>query len=80
MRELRNNLSRYLERVRGGEEVIVTDRGNAVARVVGVSTERVLDRLIAEGVVTPAPQPKRRAGAPAKGTGTVSDLIADQRR
>lgn len=45
-----------------------------------VSTERVLDRLIAEGVVTPAPQPKRGAGAPVKATGTVSDLIADQRR
>ncbi len=31
VRELRNNLSRYLERVRGGEEVIVTDRGSPVA-------------------------------------------------
>ncbi len=80
VRELRNNLSRYLERVRGGEEVIVTDRGSAVARVLPVTTERVLDRLIAEGVVTPAPQAKRRAGAPIKGTGSVSDLIADQRR
>jgi prevent-host-death family protein len=80
VRELRNNLSRYLERVRGGEEVIVTDRGSAVARLLPVSTERVLDRLIAEGVVTPAPQAKRPAGGQIKGTGTVSDLIADQRR
>lgn len=80
VRELRNNLSRYLERVRGGEELIVTDRGSAVARVLGVSTQPVLGRLIAEGVVTPAAQPKRRAKAPIKGTGTVSDLVADQRR
>ena len=80
MRELRNNLSRYLERVRKGEEVVVTDRGSAVARVLPVGIERVLDRLIAEGVVTPAPQPKRRTGAPIKGTGTVSDLITEQRR
>ena len=80
VRELRNNLSRYLERVRGGEEVIVTDRGSAVARVLPVSTERVLDRLIAEGVVAPAPEPKRPAGGQIKGTGTVSDLVADQRR
>jgi len=80
VRELRNNLSRYLDRVRAGEEVVVTDRGSAVARVVPVGTERVLERLIAEGVVTPASQPKRRAGAPIKGTGTVSDLVADQRR
>ena len=80
VRELRNNLSRYLERVRGGEDVIVTDRGRAVARVLPVGTERVLDRLIAEGVVIPAPQAKRPAGGPIKGTGTVSDLVAEQRR
>lgn len=80
VRELRNNLSRYLDRVRQGEEVVVTDRGSAVARVLPVGAERVLDRLIAEGVVTPAPKRKRRTGAPIKGTGTVSDLVADQRR
>ena len=80
VRELRNNLSRFLDRVREGEEVVVTDRGIAVARVLPVGAERVLDRLIAEGVVTPAPRPKRHAGAPIQGTGTVSDLIADERR
>jgi antitoxin (DNA-binding transcriptional repressor) of toxin-antitoxin stability system len=58
VRELRNNLSRYLARVRGGEEVVV----------------------IAEGAVTPAQRPKRRAGKPIKSKGTVSDLVADQRR
>lgn len=80
VRELRNNLSRFLDRVREGEEVVVTDRGIAVARVLPVDSERVLHRLIAEGVVTPAPRPKGRAGVPIKGTGTVSDLMADQRR
>ena len=80
VRELRNNLSRYLDRVRGGEEVVVTDRGRAIARVLPLGTERVLDRLIAEGVVTPAQQPKSRARKPIKSKGTVSDLVADQRR
>jgi prevent-host-death family protein len=80
VRELRNNLSRYLDRVRGGEEVIVTDRGHAIARVLPLGTERVLDRLIAEGVVTPAQRPKRGAGKPIRSEGTVSDLVADQRR
>jgi prevent-host-death family protein len=80
VRELRNNLSRYLDRVRGGEEVVVTDRGHAIARVLPLGTERVLDRLIAEGVVTPAQRPKSRAGKPIKSKGTVSDLVADQRR
>lgn len=80
VRELRNNLSRYLDRVRDGEEVVVTDRGRAIARVLPVGAERVLDRLIAEGIVTPARHPKRRAGKPIKSRGTVSDLVADQRR
>lgn len=80
MTEFRNNLSRYLDRVREGEEVVITSRGSAVARVLPIDAERVLDRLLAEGVVTPAPRPKRRAGAPIKGTGTVSDLVSDQRR
>jgi len=80
VRELRNNLSRYLDRVRDGEELVVTDRGQAIARMLPVGTERVLDRLIAEGVVTPARQPKRRASKPIKAKGTVSDLVADQRR
>jgi len=80
VRELRNHLSRYLERVRDGEEVIVTDRGHAIARVSPIGAERVLDRLIAEGVVTPAAQQKRRAGSPIKAKGIVSDLVSDQRR
>lgn len=80
VRELRNNLSRYLDRVRDGEEVVVTDRGRAIARVLPVGTERVLDRLIAEGVVTPARRPKRRASKPIRTKGTVSDLVAEQRR
>jgi len=80
VRELRNNLSRYLELVRDGEEVVVTDRGRAIARVSPIGAERVLDRLIAEGVVTRATQQKRRAGSPIKAKGIVSDLVSDQRR
>jgi prevent-host-death family protein len=80
VRELRNHLSRYLDQVREGTEIVVTDRGRAVARVLPVGGERILDRLIAEGVVTPARRPKRRAARPIKAKGTVSDLVGDQRR
>lgn len=80
VRELRNNLSKYLDRVRDGEEIVVTDRGRAIARVLPTGAERVLDRLIAEGVVVPAQRPKRRSRTPIKSEGTVSDLVADQRR
>lgn len=80
IRELRDHLSRYLERVQAGEEVVVTDRGRAIARVLPVNGERTIDRLIRAGVVTPATKVKERAPDPIKALGTVSDLVADQRR
>jgi prevent-host-death family protein len=80
VRDLRNNLSRYLDRVKAGEELVVTDRGAAIARVMPIEGERRLDALIADGLVTPARHSKRRRKPPVKGAGTVSDLVADQRR
>ncbi|MDQ3452475.1 MAG: type II toxin-antitoxin system prevent-host-death family antitoxin [Actinomycetota bacterium] len=80
VRELRNNLSRYLDRVQAGDEVVVTDRGRAIARVLPMSGERTIDHLIAQGLVTPARQPKQQSSRPIKTLGTVSDLVADQRR
>ncbi len=81
VRELRDHLSRYLAEVRDGVEVTVTDHGRAVARLVPLEHPRPLDRLIAEGLVTPAPEPKRRlVSPPIEASGTVSDLVAEQRR
>lgn len=59
IRDLKNGLSKYLERVRAGEEVIVTDRGRPVARLSAIdeSTDRLAD-LVAAGVVR-APSPSR---------------------
>jgi len=34
VRELKNHLSRYLKRVQGGEEILITERGRSVARIV----------------------------------------------
>ena len=82
IRELKNGLSKYIDRVRAGEEVIVTDRGRPVARLASVdaSEDRLAD-LVAEGLVR-APMsrgrhvPERRI----KATAPVSDLVAEQRR
>ncbi len=80
VRELRNNLSRYLDRIQRGEEVVVTDRGRAIARVLPVSGERTIDRLVREGKVTPAVRPGRTLPKRVKAKGAISDLVADQRR
>ena len=85
VRELRDNLSRYLAMVRGGGEVVVTEHGRPVARVIGIqgrsSAERLAE-LVAAGQMTPA-RARRRAAPRAvelpRGA-TVSDLVKDQRR
>ena len=82
VRDLKNNLSRYLDRVKEGEEVIVTDRGRPVARLSALdhSTDRLAE-LIADGVVRPATRTTRRQPARRiKPKGSVSDLVAEQRR
>ena len=81
VRDLRDHLSRYLERVKAGEELTVTDRGRPIARLVPVGGTNTFDRLIADGLVVPAAsrrraRPKTRVSA----TGPVSDLVAEQRR
>jgi len=40
--ELRANLRRYIEQVRNGDEIVVTERGLAVARLVAADTENLL--------------------------------------
>jgi prevent-host-death family protein len=55
VRELRQNLSIYLERVKKGEALTVTDRGQEVAILRPMpKTNDVIARLIAEGRATPA--------------------------
>ena len=81
IRELKNNLSRYLTQVGAGNEITVTDRGRAVARILPIGAERTIDRLIAEGLVTPAASRKRPAPTSRiRAKQPVAPLVADQRR
>lgn len=60
IRELRNNLSRYVRRVEAGEHVAVTDRGRVVAELVPPTdgtryvTRPRYETLVAAGVIRPA--------------------------
>jgi prevent-host-death family protein len=81
--ELRAHLSDWLEHARLGEEVIVTDRGVPVARLVGLDTTSILERLTLEGVLSrPLSSEKIKARGRRKPTGTLSvaDLVSEQRR
>ncbi len=54
IRELREDLSRAIRRVRGGEALEVTDRGEPVARIVPISpVAGPFSTLVAEGKVRP---------------------------
>lgn len=81
--ELRAHLSAWLERARAGDEVVVTDRGVPVARLVGLQSARVLESLTAEGVigkVTAAKRPVAAGRARPSPRRPVADVISDQRR
>jgi prevent-host-death family protein len=80
IRALRDGLSRHLAEVRRGGTVTVTDHGRVIARIVPADTPTVLERLIAEGRVRPARRRKQPAPDPIVAVGTVSDLVAEQRR
>ena len=77
IRELRAKLSSYLDRVKAGEDVVVTERGRPVARISAPDGMDTLARLIAEGRVTPAKRPKTPIDLdklPVQSNGAVADL------
>jgi len=81
--ELRAHLSEWLEQAREGTEVVVTDRGVPVARLLGLDATATLERLTVEGVIARPEQAKRPTAAgrrrPSART-NMADLVSKQRR
>ena len=81
--ELRARLSHWLGRVRNGDEVVVTDRGVPVARIVGLDSSSSLESLHEQGVIARPARPDR---PPATGRPrptprrAVSERVSEQRR
>jgi prevent-host-death family protein len=83
IRELKDNLSRYIRRIEAGERVAITAHGRVVAELVppGATTTTPpsrLDELIASGAI----RPPLEAGDPTEGwpdirlaRGTAAELI-----
>jgi prevent-host-death family protein len=86
IRTLKNELSRYVARVRRGDEIVVTDRGAAVARLVPVEAAADhLERLVAAGLVERSPQGRQRRRSPPsarlRGSGpSMAEYVRQQRR
>ena len=62
LRALKANLSGLVARVRAGEELVVTDRGVPVARLVPIGVADPLESLIAAGLAERSPAGRRRSG------------------
>ena len=82
VRELRQNLSRYLERVKAGEAFVVTERGSEVARLTpSGARQSALARLIADrGATIPRGDLIAKLGPRHRvGDTTTADALAEQR-
>lgn len=85
VRELRQHASRYLDRVKAGETLKITERGRPVARLTPPGPdEQARERLINAGLLVPASQPftlprRREASPDAPGSGEVLDRMREER-
>jgi prevent-host-death family protein len=80
VRDLHDRLSEYLERVEAGVELVVTRRGRPVARLSAIEPGDPLAELVRRGLVR-LPERLRSPRKPSvPSSGSVSDLIAEQRR
>ena len=87
IKDLKNNLSRYLSRVKKGQDVLITERGKAIARIIreqpkDVTIEEALSPLVLKGVVTlPSKEPTKDITPPIKVRGKpVSEMAMEDRR
>jgi prevent-host-death family protein len=87
IRKLKAHLSRYIDAVQRGDEVVITKRGRPVARLVAEPGRRTglreeLASLAAEGLVSLPERPLRPKRRPlARVTGQpISEIVLEDRR
>lgn len=82
VRELRQNLSRYLRRVKAGASLVVTERGREVARLVPFAAEPYGELARRFGATTPTERLERvaeRVRGPGAAAGTTDAFLAETR-
>ena len=81
--ELRAHLGRWIDAAREGNDIVITDRGTPVARIVALDSAPVIERLTAQGVVSrPTHASRPVAGDRQRPTPKrpVADIVSEQRR
>jgi prevent-host-death family protein len=83
LRDLRHHTREIVDRARRGQVVSITDRGQEIARLlppVDEAPPEALGRLMAAGLVRPAPRPGYRpARRPATDGLTTAEVLDDLR-
>lgn len=87
IKEFKNKLSHYLSFVKNGEDVLISERGKVIARVVkeepqNISLRQALHPLIMRGLITfPAKELNRDISEPIKVPGKpISEMVIEGRR
>ncbi len=78
VRELRQHASRYLDRVKAGESIEVTERGTPVAMLIPVVRDEIRDRLVQDGRLSPARGP-RRLPEPVEAPRSTAEILDELR-
>ncbi len=81
--ELRAHLGRWIDAAREGNDIVITDRGTPVARIVALDSTPVIDRLTAQGIIRrPTHSTRPVAGDRQRPTPKrpVADIVSEQRR
>jgi prevent-host-death family protein len=80
---LRAELANWIDRARRGEEIVVTERGVPVARLSSVDTAPLIEQLTERGILSKprrAARPTARGASRVRATGSVTELVSEQRR
>lgn len=80
--ELRARLSVWLDLVQHGEEVVITDRGLPIARLLGLDSTPTLERLTDEGVIArpvSGQRPKASGRKRPRPRRPVAGIVSEQR-
>ncbi len=87
IKELKNQLSRYLTYVKRGEDVVITERGRVIARIIQENPQKPslrqeLHQLITQGLITfPTSKIDRKVPDPVEISGRpVSEMAIEDRR
>lgn len=79
VRELKAKLSEYLGKAASGEEVVVTDRGQPVARLVPAQAVSPIDRGIDDGWIDPPRRTRLEPFERVRSAMSVMDALDEDR-